>query len=550
MHSARRPENPAGFTLMELMVSIALVLIIILGVNTVFRITSDTVNGGMALASASRDQRAATAVLSADLHNAALEQGPCLIVRSERIGAFRNRADEQADRDATAVSGVLTVDLNGNNQEGETNAPGERVSVATLNNRNHRVDRLMFFRTGLFRRQTGSGGTYVDDETSTEAYVWIGHVRQPNNRSVNTAQTGGTNAAYYNPGAPDSDSTTAGDRNDNNRYATQWILGRSVTLLRETPLGTFPPTQNNYFDDVPISTTLNLSPLSPGTMSRAPNPQRFSWSRYDVAQTSISQFRNKVSLYASIHETNPPSDPRMYWWNLLSDERFVAFPYPDRPMTPYGVARTVPVFLPGCTQFAVEYAGDYLKQNPETGVIEGTYLQGPSGVDGVVDFIVVPTDHPEYVNAPYVGSYKTDYRTRRVRWYGMPRNVDTSDDRVGVPMVRGQGPDPDRYLDVVPLRDILATVSDPAMLGGRDVETDRNFFERNTYRGETGYLPPAANYAATMPPDQKFVLAWGPSDLVKGSLTKPKMLRFTLAVDDPNGRLTEGQTFEYVVDLP
>ena len=53
-----------------------------------------------------------------------------------------------------------------------------------------------------------------------------------------------------------------------------------------------------------------------------------------------------------------------------------------------------------------------------------------------------------------------------------------------------------------------------------------------------------------MPPDQKFVLAWGPSDLVKGSLTKPKMLRFTLSVDDPTGRLTEGLTCEYVVGLP
>jgi hypothetical protein len=33
-------------------------------------------------------------------------------------------------------------------------------------------------------------------------------------------------------------------------------------------------------------------------------------------------------------------------------------------------------------------------------------------------------------------------------------------------------------------------------------------------------------------------------------LTKPKMLRFTVTVDDPNGRLTEGQTFEYVINLP
>ena len=48
----------------------------------------------------------------------------------------------------------------------------------------------------------------------------------------------------------------------------------------------------------------------------------------------------------------------------------------------------------------------------------------------------------------------------------------------------------------------------------------------------------------------RYYAAWAPNDLRKGSPTRPKMLRITMTVDDPNGRLTEGQTFEYVIDLP
>ena len=39
-------------------------------------------------------------------------------------------------------------------------------------------------------------------------------------------------------------------------------------------------------------------------------------------------------------------------------------------------------------------------------------------------------------------------------------------------------------------------------------------------------------------------LRWGPTD------PKPKMIRILMTIDDPNGKLTDGQTFEYVFTLP
>jgi len=165
-----RTPNPArharsGFTLIELMVSIAMVLILILGVNAIFKMASDTVNAGNALASADRENRAATSVLNDDFRTAVINDGPMLLVRSERFPAFRNREDEQADRDGNP----MTTDLDGDNKEGGS-AKGEVTGPLTYNTRNHRVDRVGFFSNQLYRRQTGTHNTsqcrFTDDGAS------------------------------------------------------------------------------------------------------------------------------------------------------------------------------------------------------------------------------------------------------------------------------------------------------------------------------------------------------------------------------------------------
>jgi hypothetical protein len=193
------------------------------------------------------------------------------------------------------------------------------------------------------------------------------------------------------------------------------------------------------------------------------------------------------------------------------------------------VARTLPVLLPACSQFVVEYAGDYLAQDPLTGRVFGTYLAGLGGTDGQIDFLVVPD--------------ATGALHRRVRWYGFPRNVDLSDDAPTHPTVRGpttgRPPDTNAMLDVVPLRDLLMAV-------GVAVPKASVFFEH------FADLPPAADYGVPDAVDAgaKYCVAWKPQDLTRGSLTRPKMIRITLTLDDPAARITEGQVVEYVLDLP
>jgi hypothetical protein len=135
-------------------------------------------------------------------------------------------------------------------------------------------------------------------------------------------------------------------------------------------------------------------------------------------------------------------------------------------------------------------------------------------------------------------------RVRRTRWYGMPRNVDITDDASG-PMIAGGTVSQDRIKDVVPLRDVLQSAGAVVPLPASD------YFEHfagglETARGN--YAAPGA--VSDDPHTLRYYAAWGPNDLRKGSPTRPKMLRITMTVDDPNGRLTEGQTFEYVIDLP
>jgi prepilin-type N-terminal cleavage/methylation domain-containing protein len=530
----RQPvTRPAGFTLVELMVSVALVLIIILGVNAVFKMASDTINTGMALSSADRDNRAIQSVLYNDFQTSVLMDAPMFLIRSERVPAFRNSADESGDPDGDP----LTIDLDNNNDEGEPNVLGEVTTPSIYNSRNHRIDRVNFFASHLFRRQTGNAGSgtneFIGEATSNEAYLSIGHLRQPDFGTPLTGSPGRfTHRTPNDPSVPK-------DRKINNYYATDWILGRSVTLLRDWTTDRdriAALSGQSYVENDPFTIgNPNLTPLSPASVVRtvgaSANRDRFAWSTCDLANATIGGFREKVSLHFQLWSQRRNFDP---WWVVLGSERFEGYPYPSRPLTPDGYSRTVPVFVRGCTQFIVEYAGDYLAQNPETGDVVGTYLNGPTGVDGAVDYLIV-TDG--------------NIRSRRIRWYGMPRNVDLSDDNAG-PMIRGVagggGGEPNNMLvDVVPLRDVLTAA-------GANVPTDQALFHEkfepiNSFTMKANYAAPGT---AGLPADARYYAAWGPSELAKGSLTRPRMIRITLTVDDPNGRITEGQTYEYVIDLP
>jgi prepilin-type N-terminal cleavage/methylation domain-containing protein len=544
-----------AFTLIELMVSIALALLLMYGISRVFSITSQTVGANQGISEHARDARAAQAVFAQDFGSAVTLEAPFMVIHSQVQAAFRNRADLAADRDyptaaaAQRDNATRTTDVNGNNSEGEATVPGEIVSPVVYNDRNHRLDIISFFGRGLFKRQTGgtlasnAATPFVADMSSAEAWVWYGHLRIANNS--------GTATVDQDPGA----STLS--LNGNNFFATDWILGREAILLRE-PDGSGNIADQQGQNQVFIRGTAGvLKPLAYQTADNNPQPPTYEiqQSRYDLASTSISGYRQTMLDYLA-------ATPNGLWWNTLfggGGTRFQTNPFIVKPITPGNLSQQSPIFLRGATQFIVEYAGDYLKQNLDrTDVVPGG-VGNALGVYGDVQDTYKRYDNdptlldvngiplPQGAADRYVGG-ETDgvidfvvvNGVKRIRWYGFPRNTSGGNTIPGWIAGRTSSQMP----EVVPLRDVwrASLWTDPALPTQLPALSPGAPFEKQM---PTKLLekPDYAAVGATAI-TAEYNCAFGPND------QKPKMIRITLVLDDPAGRTAEGQTFEYVFELP
>jgi hypothetical protein len=212
------------------------------------------------------------------------------------------------------------------------------------------------------------------------------------------------------------------------------------------------------------------------------------------------------------------------------------------------MAAVAPIFLQHCSQFIVEYAGDYLTQdnnpynadgsanlnygnvgtvtNPTTKVVAP--VNGAQG-DGVVDFVIDPTSKANNPTNPGLW-------IRKIRWYGFPRDTN------------GDGAI-DLQDDVVPLRDVLqAAVPNGAGQAPTAATAMAPWEAFNDLA-----IPSGGNYVGYTNTDAQYLCSWGSETvypLASGTSNGlPRMLRITLALDDPNGRLAAPQIYEYVIDL-
>lgn len=552
-----------GFTLVELMISIALVLLLMVGINQVFKVTGETVGTSQTIAEGVRDARAAQSVMGGDIGKMVTEsESPCLLLRSQRIAAFRNRADELADRDYAAVAGttqdpvdraIRTIDLDGDGAE--TTGTVDEIPRAILGARNRRIDQISFFARGNFPRQTGNDGEFIADMSSNEAWITYGHLKQPG-----TDPNDASGYQHLGTGVADTTATPLTSQNNpSNFFSSQWILGRMVMLLRapDTSSGfpgeiednSTPPRLQTFIARSTGATAASVGPLgltsvAYGSSAAVPPPAtgdwRIGWSRFDLAGTTIADFKTILTNAFPVNATwYSGSDGLIY--------RFQGSLIPNKPLTSEGLARVSPTLLENCSQFIVEYAGDFLTQDNDPlsstyGYVQTTPVGGdPLRPDGEIDVVVNPVT-----------------RVKSIRWYGFPR--DTSSNNAANP---GQ-PDgrivgvldatvgtfgANALCDVVPLRDVaLTTAIVPAGYPGYFP------FERDLADPQTG-LPARADYAsksAGLNLRSRYECVWGP-DLTDLSVNPagvptpyPAYIRFVYTIDDPTGRIAEGQTFEYV----
>ncbi len=233
----------SGFTLTELMISIALSLVLIAGVSQVFRVTSDVVSAGQAISEQTREAISTYQVLRDDLR-AIAHDAPFLAVVS---GVTQSHIDDDSFRAGDAPSAF-------------------------------RTDRLILFTRGMYHRQTGNDGELMAAQAEREAYIWIGH-------PTIDGQSPGQGDATSNP---------------ENYAASKWSLGRVAVLLSPDPSGRVADIHGDHQRHfAPGSAAITLKPFTADSRS---DDGAFSLpqSRYDVANTSIPQYRWHVQHAALV----------------------------------------------------------------------------------------------------------------------------------------------------------------------------------------------------------------------------------------------------------
>jgi type II secretory pathway pseudopilin PulG len=388
----------SAFTLIEIMISIALAMILIAGIVRVFGITGDTISQGQALSEMTRSHRNVESTMRTDfegIHNDTGLSGmmpanyqPSIIIDAQQVFAFLNEADQAGDSDGN----VATFDANDDGNDTDA------ATVHEPSRRSHRIDSLSFFTRGEFKRQTGQVGpgsfsafVYEMESHASEAWIWYGHAAIP-----------GSNGTTYLPGDPSSS-------NDNNRFARQFRLARNAILLAvynplDNSLMDYRPQPDRPYVHIARTGANTLSPLARdsevgimvgGTFSPYYGGARAWQSFVDFAAISSSG-NSFAAEFLPIVDSHSPADvlAAMSWRPLVQ-------PYPDKPMTAHKAAQMAPIIQEGCTQFIVEFAGNFCGQDPNTGAVSGT--------DSDIDFTI------QTINGRTL---------RSIRWYGLPRDID------------------------------------------------------------------------------------------------------------------------------
>jgi prepilin-type N-terminal cleavage/methylation domain-containing protein len=569
-----------AFTLIEVMISVALVLLLMYGVSQVFKLSGDAVSANQAVSSIVRDHRATAATMAEDFRNC-VQDSPLFLI-SSRI-AYNGPASGAGAAPKDKVNGV---DVSRGFAAGFRTAEEQRNNgdpdPTTFDKQSHsfmqvlgsdrvpRLDRLGFFVRNRYRRLmfTPSGTSTPPPMTSTEAYVWYGHTAypEPNNPGLWTSYSGVT------MNLPE------------NQFAADRILGRVAVLMKHAlPISSSDPNRP-YFPKNPPPTNPSgdqfMWPFNYSDFGFAFGSPSALPPTSDVAPVSIEDFRASVDTTYSASPTNF-TGPRN-WYVPMEDfidlatvsnsriTRFFCTPTVSRPIDEKKLAMTVPYFLGHCTQFVVEYAGDFLEQaeydpspttkdRPPGAVTDvGKYVDSSDNswtiyngkTDGKIDYVVDTSADP---NDPPSDPTKW---VRRIRWYGLPRDVN-GDGNITIN-------------DVVPLGDVMTYywkgktgqpkkpgTFDPAstggpVLGGSPIAPwekvlplpleDSSLLDKANpalpVRTHEDYAQ--QNYAKYMGSASAFqqICAWRND--------APLMIRVLVKIDDPTGKLQDGQWYEYV----
>lgn len=369
---------------------------------------------------------------------------------------------------------------------------------------------------------------------SSEAWIWYGHLWLPDNSSAYSASTFPLAGVH--------------SSNQNNYFANQLVLGRMAMLLTEkSSTGNIGDAfgQSQWFLDRNYGPTdgTDLSPLAfnsklvagggPAFTSADPQsalPCNNYNSRVDLASTSIGNFQKKLTdnIVNKGGGTN--------WWTYLmngSNGRYQCNPFVAKPMQAVDMAHASPYMLGGCSQFIVEFAGDFLTQDSDPNHLASS--NSPRTRTNYGDVQAMASDSQLDFTVTYTA---TGVPIKQIKWYGMPRSTSGN---TTINAANG---------DVVPLRDWLQNIYKADGSTGTPV-ANASFERAYPPKTEMSDYASASNGMTVADAQNGYTCAFGPTDVdANGLPMKPKLIRITLTVDDPTGRLPDGQTYQYVFSIP
>lgn len=498
---------------------------------------------------------------------------PYLSISNYRISAFAN----QRDRTSGSYSPPDVIPSYNFKQHSESvrlvddpaNGP-TRIPIFSYGYRNYRSDSIGFFAKGLFRTQTSpapenanDSPRYKSDLTSKAAFIWWGHARIFNG----TIALENDPSVYGSPGnwmIPDETNGSTFRPNQNNRFANQFTLARMQMLLVEPEAAGFSNIANTYDyltvtdaagqylpfvrrnwnnpGDNLVSNT-SLSPLnigSPVVQYRQSNqmnvqlhalgaprfnegfsggkPMTMHMGRTDIVGADIEGLRARATELDAMANPSVWRDTLPKYWN----NRPLVNPFMPSSQDPNAegqfsarsMSQRQQIVADGVTQFIVEFAGDFITQDPASGAYGGPVS------DGIIDFIVVDD-------------------VRQVRWYGMPRDVD------GDNVIDGVSPDKYTSPDVIPLRDVTGAAD--VAIEDISFAAQRNYLDVGVSANTTEPNP------GTSPNDSSYRCVWGPKEFDNPTTINgvdcyrvPQMIRVIVDVGDPKGQKDEVFTQEYI----
>lgn len=609
-----RRRRPTAFTLTEVLIAVAIVVLLLLGVSQIFRVTSQTVSSGQAIGTSLRAHRSLQQMLSNDFLGYASptkrndpgwagfndagsqeplftsgilpitrdndsEPGngyplgqPLIVLANHRVSAFLNAAEAEADVDFNSpIDNPNPLDAVGrSNAVRSVDEFGPQpISRYTYGTRSWRIDSMSFFTGGSFTRNSadlGTSGSLTQTDntfTTSVAWVWYGHLNLFNSGPTSTLNT---RAGYAAPGDP---LTLEGPAtpNRNNLHASQWLLGRGQILIAPRTdhdgLDSTDTTVANAQGEPQVFSTVvstggsalqnRLQPLadrSPLVVfdegSTVPGLEfsdhkyayppvsgqnlSLQFSNAEIAGIELGEFRDAVrTQFTSLNDRrNSIVGSVATPWASASNQptlfgglkrRFAANPFPAKPYTSDQMAQRSLILAEGCTTFIVEFAGDFMTQNPANGQPTGAVP------DGVLDYVAVP----RVAGTPN----NTDEYVRETRWYGLPRDVDGIDGIPSSPASAVAGsPDVLPVSAVVGATQAFEVFVPPAAVGGN-------------------YIVPSDSITTPGAEHSSYVVAFGPQDFERDLPNQvlarcPRLIRVTAELRDPANATATPVTQEYV----